>query len=224
MLYVGNGKFKGDGVVSFFKKESVLLALQFLDGSEIRPGVPLKLERAVYQKKPEGFQPPPKKPRAKSKVDQSKELGWDEDDRRHVVIKNMFSPEEAVEELNFVKDLKDDLTREAAKCGPVEKVKVFERNPEGVVVIVFTAHEAAAKCINIMNGRFFAQRKLFADFYDGVTNYYVAESEESKAKRVQKFQQWLEEDSDKDEPFSSTTTTTTPSSSSTTTPSEEEKT
>ena len=43
-----------------------------------------------------------------------------------------------------------------------------------------------------MEGRFFAKRKLNADYYDGVTNYFVAESEEEKTARLKKWEEWLE--------------------------------
>lgn len=58
-----------------------------------------------------------------------------------------------------------------------------------------------------MEGRFFAKRKLNADYYDGVTNYFVAESEEEKTARLKKWEEWLEhqeldseEEKDKEKP------------------------
>lgn len=40
---------KGDGLVCFFKRESVDLALSILDGAEIRKGYPLKLSVVCHK-------------------------------------------------------------------------------------------------------------------------------------------------------------------------------
>lgn len=43
-----------------------------------------------------------------------------------------------------------------------------------------------------MNGRYFAQRQLVAEWYDGITNYKVKESKEEEQKRLDAFGDWLE--------------------------------
>lgn len=63
--------------------------------------------------------------------------------------------------------------QECAKFGPVEKLKVYAGNPEGVVSVRFKAEEAAHACIEKMRGRFFGGRKVEAHMWDGFTNYYV---------------------------------------------------
>jgi len=188
------GQLKGDGLVCYFKKESVDLALSILDGAEIRPGVPLKLSKAKFVLKADA---PKKRKRSKKvrPIDQSRELGLDESSHRHVVIKHMFSPEEAWEDPNFFKDLREDIGAECAKLGPVDKISIFEHNPEGVVVVKYKNGDGASKCIEVMNGRFFAGKQLEAEFYDGVSNYYVEESEKAKAQRVAKWEKWLETES-----------------------------
>jgi hypothetical protein len=97
-IYVNEeGKPKGDGRVTYYRPESVPLAIQILDGAEIRPGFPVKVSEAVFEQhaEPKG----PKKPKAiKKKIklyDQEKELTWDEDDNRHLILKHMFTQEEA---------------------------------------------------------------------------------------------------------------------------------
>jgi len=42
----------------------------------------------------------------------------------------------------------------------VEKVTVFERNPEGVVAVKFKVPASAEQCIGIMNNRFFGGRQV----------------------------------------------------------------
>jgi hypothetical protein len=43
-----------------------------------------------------------------------------------------------------------------------------------------------------MNGRWFAQRQLKAELYDGWTDYDVQESEEDRKLRDKKWAEWLE--------------------------------
>ena len=50
-----------------------------------------------------------------------------------------------------------------------------------------------------MDGRYFAQRKLAAEFYDHVTNYHVEESAEARALRDKKWHEYLEQQSSSDE-------------------------
>jgi len=46
-----------------------------------------------------------------------------------------------------------------------------------------------------MNGRFFAQRQLVAEWYDGITDYRVRENEEEQKSRLDAFGDWLENQS-----------------------------
>lgn len=42
---------------------------------------------------------------------------------------------------------------ECGKLGPIEKVRIFKHNPEGVVTVRFKAIEPAQQCVALMNGR-----------------------------------------------------------------------
>lgn len=198
------GRLKGDALVVYFKRESVDLALQLLDESEIRPGCVVRVTEAKFENKPDSEQAKPKakkpvgkkKQKKKVRINQEEELSWVEwETRRHVIIKNMFSPEEAIGDDEFYPDLKNDVREEVEKFGEVEVLTVFERNPEGVVAIKFVEPEAAVKCLEVMNGRFFAKRQLVAEWYDGVTNYKVKETEADQKHRLDAFGDWLENQS-----------------------------
>ena len=95
-----------------------------------------------------------------------------------------------------MKDMKEDIKEECSKHGEVELVAVFENNPEGVVTIKFADSVAAARCIEVMDGRFFAQKKITAFYYDGFTNYKVDESEEQKKLREAAWNKYLQEEDD----------------------------
>jgi HIV Tat-specific factor 1 len=50
-----------------------------------------------------------------------------------------------------------------------------------------------------MNGRFFAKRQLVAEWYDGVTNYKIRETEDDHKRRLDAFGDWLENQSSSDD-------------------------
>jgi len=103
----------------------------------------------------------------------------------------MFDPIEAKLEPNFYQSLKNDVEQECSRFGEVISVKVFERNPEGVVAIKFANSLSASRCIEVMNGRYFATRKLLAEYFDGYTNYFTAETEDDKNLREEQWEKWL---------------------------------
>ncbi|PRP85446.1 HIV Tat-specific factor [Planoprotostelium fungivorum] len=188
------GRCKGDGVVHYFKPESVQLAIQLLDGSQITPGHTIAVQEAKYEKKRVKGQKKPKQISKKIKrYDASKELSWEEDDNCHVIMKHMFTQEEAWATPDFFDVLKEEVVAECEKFGTVKNIKVFERNPEGVVAVKFLLHPAAQRCIEKMNGRFFGGSRLEAFFYDGFADYEVKETEEQKEKRIEEWNKWLED-------------------------------
>lgn len=136
----------------------------------------------------------PKKKRKKL-YDQSEELGWEEKEQKHIILKNMFRPSMAVGDVHFYDEIRDDVLEEAKKCGHVDSIKVFEGNEEGVIAIKFSTGAAAEKCIALMNGRSFDHLKVVAEFYDGYSDYSVAEKEEDAKKRDEGWASWLEDDS-----------------------------
>lgn len=55
-LYLNDeGKPKGDARITFLKEESIALAIELRDGADLRPGIPLTVEKAVFQMKGEKF-------------------------------------------------------------------------------------------------------------------------------------------------------------------------
>eukprot|EP00644_Phytophthora_capsici_P010679 jgi/Phyca11/526311/estExt2_fgenesh1_pm.C_PHYCAscaffold_90028 len=186
------GGLNGDGSVCYMKEASVELAVQLLDKSQIRPDWPIDVSPAVFQQK-EGVFVKRKKlkidTRAKIKMfEKEKALSWNEGEvnepagLRIVVIKHMFTPAE-IEDEAYEKELQEDIHDECLKIGE-----------DGVVVIKFASSGSAARCIEIMNGRFFAGRQLECGFWDG-TDYTHRESTNEEKERADKFQEWLEDGS-----------------------------
>jgi len=156
-----DGTSKGEGLVAYFREEAVDLATLILDGSEIRHGFTIKVVKAEFQPKAEFVKQKKKAPSKKVKLyNQAKELSWEEEEQCHNNLKHIMDPDEAKADANFYNDLEVEITEEVEKIGEVEKVKVFEQNPEGVVAVKFVEAKAAAKCIEVMNGRFFCRKAI----------------------------------------------------------------
>jgi len=201
-----SGKLKGDARIGFLKPESVGLAIKLLDESQIRVGFTIKVSKAQFQMKGKTYVQKKLKPeesksvvRAKLKEQQG-HLSWDEDGiadnkggLKIVVLKYMFTLDEVKEAENFYEDLKAEVGLEIeAKCGKIEKITIFENNADGVIAIRFDKSTSAEKCIQLMNGRWFAARQIECSYFDGVTDYRVKEDEREMEKRLKEFGEWLE--------------------------------
>ncbi len=80
--------------------------------------------------------------------------------------------------------------------GEIERLVVYDTHVDGIVQIKFKTPTAAAACIKLMDGRFFAGRKISSFFWDGKTDYRKpAESDEEVKRRIDDFGKWLEGDS-----------------------------
>jgi len=196
------GELKGDGVVTYALRPSVENALRVLDQTEFRlgTGTRIHLEPARFQLKGQEFVPR-KVPNTSKPLFSTKQLieqktSWNDgvDDGRGlriVILKNVFDPKEALSDPNYYEDIRVDMLEECSKLGEIEKLTVFERNPEGAVAVRFRSPAAAESCIELMNGRWYGGRQLQAEFYDGKTDYRYKETEEEMKQRIQKFEEWL---------------------------------
>ena len=75
------------------------------------------------------------------------------------------------------------------------QVRVFHTHPDGIVTIKFKTDDAAAKCIQIMQGRYFGGRQVKAHMWDGITSYHIKqqkESAEQQQARLEKFAAQIE--------------------------------
>jgi len=194
-----DGSLKGDARCCYAKVESVSLALQILDGTEISTGHTVAITRAVFEQKGEynaALKPKkPKKKKGKEKKALDSKFGWHEETKEVskkaagvVVIKQMFHPKEFDEDATYLTDIRVDLDSECKTFGEIKKIMIFDRHPDGVVSIKFADVESAHRCVKVMNGRFFAGRKLEAGMWDGHTNYKIEESELEREERLKKWE------------------------------------
>lgn len=200
------GELKGDGLVTYLKEPSVKLAIDILDGAPLRPGSDLLMHvtEAKFEQKGDKYQARDASAKRKRKqvvqMQERKALGWKGFDDKvkpelvTVVLRNMFTLESMLDDPNLRKDLELDVEQECTKFGKVIKVRLFPGNPEGVIVVKFAEPSGAAKCVQVMHGRWFDGRHISAEKWDGVTDFSVKaqETEEEQQARLERYAAELE--------------------------------
>lgn len=165
-----NGDCKGDCSICYNAEESKKMAINVLDGGYIRPEFKIIVKEAEFQaredgadslaqaeaaNKENGFKQTREK-LSKAQVKTAKNamrqaLAWNEDDDmgiskstalRIVVIEGMFSPSDFLVE-TFSDELEGDIASECGKCGQIEKITVFSKHPQGVVIVKFSTSYAS---------------------------------------------------------------------------------
>ena len=167
-----DGTFKGDALVVYFRAESVDLAVQMLDESELRFGEPGKMHVQEadfsYKKQGQSGEAAPKtnskdKKKIIKKIQKlnSKLADWDDDDPgttsgstrskwdRLVILKHMFTLEELAADPAAILEIKDEIRQECAKCGEVTNVVLFDLEKDGVASVRFTDEDAALACVRV---------------------------------------------------------------------------
>lgn len=61
----------------------------------------------------------------------------------------MFTLAELDEEPSLLLDLKDDVREECESFGKVTNVVLWDKEPEGIMTVKFTTHEAAWACVQV---------------------------------------------------------------------------
>jgi len=79
-----------------------------------------------------------------------------------VVVKNMFDPKEE-KEPDFHLDIKEDVEEESLKFGKLKHIFV-DKNSQGYVYLRFNDVDGAKKCIENLNGRWFASKRITAEY------------------------------------------------------------
>lgn len=206
------GSFKGDARCCFVRPESVSLAITRLDGYQYDDKHQLHCERAKFQ--PKGSYDPSKKPRTldkKAKMKQKKTveklLSWAQKEtlkvkQKKVILKNMFTPEEILEDAELILDLKQDVEDkclELCGCEP-KRVDIFDSHPEGLIAVTFAEASQAESCIKALNNQYYAGRVVKAELWDGKTKYKNKEQEDDEQKRLEKWREDIQKPDDEDVP------------------------
>ena len=115
--------------------------------------------------------------------------------QRTVILRNVFDREVLRSKPSLIDELKNDMRIGASEFGKLKSLRVAENNPEGIVILNFKSNASANPCVEKMNGRMYAGRKISAALWDGYTNHVKKESEEERKQREQEFGAWLEANS-----------------------------
>ncbi|PKY09033.1 putative nuclear mRNA splicing factor-associated protein [Aspergillus campestris IBT 28561] len=189
-MYVDDqGNFKGEALVVYFRPESVNLAIQMLDDTNFRLGVPgpqgpMKVQVADFSFKSQQDAPPKASMKDRRKIIQrtqrlnSKLADWDDDDpsalpetnsrfQKIVVLKHMFTLEELEEDPAAILDIKEDIREECSKLGEVTNVVLYDKEPAGVAIARFQDADSAKRCVQVMDGRWFGGTRVEAYISDG---------------------------------------------------------
>jgi len=203
------GKFKGDATCCFLRHESISLCMQMLEGTKLPEGTEkVHIEMAKFTLKGEydpKLKPKKKKNNKKKKKGgkQANALDWREraggtdlrpKEAKIVIMKHCFNPKDFLEDATLITDIRDDIKEECETMGPVKKVLIFDRHPQGIVSVKFGTHEAADEAVKKFNGRFFAGQKLVAEVYDGVTDFAIEETAMERQERLDKWHKHIEGD------------------------------
>eukprot|EP00761_Pharyngomonas_kirbyi_P011537 gb/GECH01011562.1/.p1 GENE.gb/GECH01011562.1/~~gb/GECH01011562.1/.p1 ORF type:complete len:485 (+),score=119.61 gb/GECH01011562.1/:1-1455(+) len=89
--------------------------------------------------------------------------GKDENKTRNLLLRNMFNPDDETEP-DFDQEIKQDVTEECQKFGPVVHAHVDKFNKQGIVYIRFDSNESAQKAREALNGRWFAGKVVQAEY------------------------------------------------------------
>lgn len=79
-----------------------------------------------------------------------------------LLLKNMFDPTEETEP-SWEQEIGDDVKAECSKFGPVAHIYV-DKHSKGFVYLKFMAVEGASAAQQALNGRWFAGRRIAAEF------------------------------------------------------------
>ncbi|CAG8515903.1 16425_t:CDS:10 [Rhizophagus irregularis] len=195
-------RLKGDALVTYLKEESVALACQLLDETQLRPEEVsvIRVQKAQFREKepkPDANQNDNKldKKKVQKKLHQlEKKLDWYESEPGKKAERY-----NKISDITLLLDLKEDIRAECEKLGEVTNVILYDKEPEGVVSVKFKDQLSADACVMKMNGRFFAGRRIEAEIFDGKqkyqkTNAKSGETEEEESVRLEKYSKWLEQE------------------------------
>lgn len=65
------------------------------------------------------------------------------------MIRHMFTPQEIDEDVGIINEIKEDVESECSKFGPIKKIRVFDRHPDGVVSVKYEDEAAMGPCIAV---------------------------------------------------------------------------
>ena len=207
-----DGTLKGDGLVTFVKRESVALAVSLRDGYELRPNRPLAVEPAKFEMRGDALRErdggsEQATALKRARVLERRQLGeWGDGllprgaaASKIVVFKGLFAPAEVAaaeaaggaSAASFYAGLGESVAADCARAGAVDHIHVFEGSEVASAAVRFKRAEDAQRCLLMMGSR--------CELFDGVSDYRAphlrarpVETAEEQEHKLESFAQWLE--------------------------------
>ncbi|KUF83936.1 HIV Tat-specific factor 1 [Phytophthora nicotianae] len=166
------GGLKGDAVVTFSSRATMLKAVDRLNHFEVKPGVVITATEATFSTtKPTGKEESKENTGAAQVASHTTNVLASCEEAKadsaqldlpscSIILKHVWDPLEG-SDAEFFDDLEEDMRAECSKHGAVEHIHIVA---DGSVVVRFAELNAAIACLKVMNGRWFAGRKIEARF------------------------------------------------------------
>ncbi|ETK86105.1 hypothetical protein F441_09372 [Phytophthora nicotianae CJ01A1] len=166
------GGLKGDAVVTFSSRATMLKAVDRLNHFEVKPGVVITATEATFSTtKPTGKEESKENTGAAQVASHTTNVLASCEEAKadsaqldlpscSIILKHVWDPLEG-SDAEFFDDLEEDMRAECSKHGAVEHIQIVA---DGSVVVRFAELNAAIACLKVMNGRWFAGRKIEARF------------------------------------------------------------
>jgi hypothetical protein len=206
-----SGHLKGDASIGYARPESVELATTLLDGSPFGSASALvKVTRAKFEQRGGEFDANrtriSNEKRKVAKLAAIQARDWDDGEingrltggrkgLRIIVLKGLFDSTRNAYDDAFFDALELDLRTECSKCGIVEKITMFSKNPQGVAVVKFAQPGAASDAVKSWDGRVWKECHVRSSFWDGVTDFTARnddQEEKDAEERHEEFGNWLD--------------------------------
>ncbi|EPZ33746.1 hypothetical protein O9G_002384 [Rozella allomycis CSF55] len=185
-----HGNPKGDALITYFKPESVDLAISLLDETEIAPGCIIRVQEPIYETKDDDNIDEKKKKKKTDKKIVKKRIETMEN-QKIAAAKECSSISDVHKNRNgnprLILELKDELRSECGKIGPVPSVQVYDKS-DGFCSVRFKNENDAAICIKKLNARIPSE---FSELTN-LKKLQRQEEDEEEEDRINKFGEWLE--------------------------------
>lgn len=191
-LYVADDNTpKGDATIIYFKPESVSLAIEMMDETELRYGQGIiRVQKADFSHKEKTIEP---KSSDNDSEEKKQQLTWQEKQKRRkkleklnsrlsewsdeeyeipqkedktVILRHVFTLDELEEDVTAALEIKQDIREGCEDIGTVTSVMLYDLEPEGIVSVRFKNSADAQACVTKMSGRFFGGRRLVTSIED----------------------------------------------------------
>ncbi|ORZ37385.1 hypothetical protein BCR44DRAFT_85166 [Catenaria anguillulae PL171] len=212
------GKFKGDALVTYYKPESVALAIQLLDDCPLRASEPehpernprVRVSEAQFREKSDEEKKKAREMKMhvdkrtlnKKKQKMDRKLDWFDEGpgekkaakfAKVVVLKGMYTLDEIEREPEVMLEIAEDVRGECEKVGEVTSLTLYDGEPDGIILVRFKEPLSALACIQLMNGRFFGGQQVVAELYDGTKYKRSKKNDADDEARLQAYEKWLEQ-------------------------------